>query len=536
MPSHFLTPTPREHMSTDANGRRHGGGGLAGEDAIDAGRYFEALRRSRWLIITIVVVITGAVLAFSSVQHKTYEAAATIIVDNASGLLNSNDTQAVQRNLQTTAVSATTAAVLSEAATAVPGETRSSLSKRVTSSVSETANIINIKVTYKNGAGAAALAYAVARAFIGQHAASQRAQTATALSLINDQIAAVRARAATEPNVAAQLSTLQARAAELEAASARAGSELQLLQRPDVPTSASSPRPLRNGVIALFASIFVGVLLALGREQLTPRVGNQRELGHILGLPVLSGIPYLRKRIDARYARAEYETYQTLSAALRLALPPGGHPHVMLITSATHGEGKTTVTMRLGRVLAQAGHKTLVISGDLRWPKLDDAFKVAGRPGMRELLTLNPEGRAVQFDEVEKLIVPAEGEIWSGRGELDVLPAGRHGGDASELLHTPALPSLIEALRHSDYPYVLIDSPPILGVADAQMLAQFCDEVLIVSRLDRLRASDAVEMRETLDRLDANPIGVVVIGTRLTGSPYYAADGSAAEAPAVKIG
>jgi capsular polysaccharide biosynthesis protein/Mrp family chromosome partitioning ATPase len=523
-------------MTTDVNGRRQGGAGFAGEDPIEVGRYFEALRRSRWLIVAIVAIVTAVVLAVSLSLPKSYEATASIVVDNASGLLNSSEQQTIQRNLATTATLATTAAVLSEAASALPGETRASLAKEVSASVSENANIINIKVAHHTGAGAAALAYAVARAFLGQHAASQRAQTATALSLINDQIASVRARASTEPTVAAQLSTLQARAAELEAASARAGSELQLIQRPDVPTSPSSPRPLRNTAIALFASIFLAVLVALGREQLTPRVRTQRELSHLLGLPVLSGIPYLRRRVDARYARAEYETYQTLSAALRLALPPAGHPHVMLITSATHGEGKTTVTMRLGRVLAQAGLKTLVVSGDLRWPKLDDAFKVSGRPGMRELLTLNPDGRPMQFDEIDKLILPAGGEIWSGRGELDVLPAGRHGGDASELLHTPALPSLVEALRHSSYAYVLIDSPPMLGVADAQMLAQFCDEVLVVARLDRLRASDAMDMRETLDRLDANAVGLVVIGTRLTGSPYYAADGSAAEAPAVKVG
>jgi Mrp family chromosome partitioning ATPase/capsular polysaccharide biosynthesis protein len=520
-------------MSTEANGRRQGGIGSLGEDPIEVGRYLEALRRSRWLILTIVIVVTGAALAFSESLHKTYDATASIVVDNASGLVSSSETTQVQRNLQTTAALATSAAVLSEAASAVHGETRAGLQKRTSASVSENANIINIKVSYRSGQGAATLAYAVARSFLNQHSASERAQTATALSLINDQIAAVRARAAAEPSVAAQLSTLEARAAELEAASARAGSELTLIQRPDVPTSPSSPRPLRNAVIALFASMFLAILIVLGREQLTPRVTSQREISQMLGLPVLSGIPYLRRRVDARYARAEYETYQTLSAALRLALPPSGRPHLMLVTSATHGEGKTTVTMRLGRVLAQAGHKTLVISADLRWPKLDDALRVSGRPGVRELLTLNPEGREIHFDEVAKLIVPAGGEIWSGRGELDVLPAGRHGGDASELLHTPALPALIESLRDSPYAYVLLDSPPILGVADAQMLAQFSDEVLVVSRLDRLRASDAIELRETLDRLDANAVGIVVIGTRLTGSPYYAADGSATETHAL---
>src|SRR5207253_3437873 len=189
-----------------------------------------------------------------------------------------NEHQTIQRNLQTPATLASTAAVLSEAARAVPGETRASLSKRVNSSVAENANIIVITVSYRTGAGAATLAYAVARAFLNQHAASQRAQTATALSLINDQIAAVRARASTEPTVAAQLSTLQARAAELEAASARAGSELQLIQRPDVPTSPRSPPPLRHAVLAPFASVFLAILLGLGREPLPARGTSQRAL------------------------------------------------------------------------------------------------------------------------------------------------------------------------------------------------------------------------------------------------------------------
>ena len=521
-------------MSSELNGRRQGA--AVGEDPIELGRYLDALRRSRWLILAIVVVITGAVLAFSVTLPKTYQATASIVVDNASGLVSSSEQQQVQRNLATTAVQATTAAVLTEAAKSLRRETRETLRKKVSSSVEENANIINVKASYPTGRGAAEVAYAVARAFLNQHAASERAQTARALSLINDQIASLRARAATEPTVAAQMSTLQARAAELEAASASSGSQLQLIQRPDVPTTPSSPRPLRNGVIALFASIFIGILAALGREQLTPRVTSQREISHLLGLTVLSGIPYVRRRVDARYARAEYETYQTLSAALRLALPPGSHPHIVLVTSATHGEGKTTVTTRLGRVLAQAGHRTLLISGDLRWPKLDDAFEVSGRPGLRELLTLNPEGRAMQFDEVEKLILPAQGDGGARRGQLDVLPAGRHGGDASELLHTPALPALADALRTSGYAYVLIDSPPILGVADGQMFAQFCDEVLVIARLDRLRTADAIELREMLDRLDANPVGLVVMGTRMTGSPYYAADGTAAEAPALRVG
>lgn len=521
MPTFSLTPIPRDHMSSD-NGQWQGGRTSSGEEPLEIGRYIEALRRSRWLIVSIVATITVVVIAFSLTLPKKYEATATIVVNNASGLLGS-ESQAIQRNLATTATLVTTAAVLAEAAKSFPGLTRASLASRVSASVEENANIINIKVSYGSAEGVARLAGAVAQAFLNEHASIQRAQNASALAALNAQIAALRTRAAAEPNVTAQLSALQARAAELEAASASSSSQLQLAQRPQVPSAAASPRPLRNGVIALFASIFLAVLVALGREQLTPRITSQRELGHLLALPVLSGIPLIGRRVNARYARAEYETYQTLSAAIRLALPPRAEPHIMLVTSATHGEGKTTVTTRLGRMLAQAGHRTLVISGDLRWPKLDDAFNVGGRPGLRELLSPSPNGR-LSLDDVKKVIQHTHnGEGVSSRGELDVLPAGRRGGDASELLHTPALEALIDALRHSgSYAYVLIDSPPVLGLADAQMFAQFCDELLLVARLDRLRMSDVIDLREMLDRLDSNPVGLVVIGTRPAGSPYYA--------------
>jgi capsular exopolysaccharide synthesis family protein len=493
----------------------------SGEDPIEVGRYMEALRRNRWLIAAIVVIVTAVTLAASLSLPKVYDSSATIIVNNTAGTLGS-ESQAIQRNLQTTATLVTTAAVLQEAAKSLPGETRTSLAGKVSASVEENANIINIKVTYGTAEGAAKLAGAVAEAFLHQHADLEHSQAASALAALNAQISTLRARSTSEPSVATQLGALQARASELEATSAGTDSQLQLSQQPPVPSSAASPRPSRNVVIALFASIFLAVLVALGREQLTPRVSSQRELGHLLGLPVLSGVPLVGRRVNARYARAEYEAYQSLSAAIRLALPPGPAPHVMLVTGATHGEGKTTVTTRLGRMLAQAGHRTLLVSADLRWPKLDGAFNVEGQPGVRELLALAPDSDSFSPEQVERLIQSTGSDKGHAtRGELDILPAGRDGDDASELLHTSALQVLIETLRASDYAYILIDAPPVLGVADSQMLAQFCDEVLLVARLDRLKISDVIDLREMLDRMNTNPVGVVVIGTRPSGSPYY---------------
>jgi tyrosine-protein kinase len=492
--------------------------GAGGDDPVEVARYFGSLRRSRWLMATIVVLVTGAVLAISLTLPKKYEATANIVINSSSGVGVGGSGETVQRELATIATLATTTPVLREAAKAVPGETASGLEQHVSSSVDQNANIIHIDVNARTGKDAAALAYAVARAFLHQRASAQRAATTSALATLENEINALRATGSTSPTVAAQLQALQTRAGELESARSSAGSQLQLEQPPTVPGAATSPRPTRNAVIAFFASLFLAVLVALGRERMTPRVSSQRELSQLLDLPLLAGIPYVGRRVSARSARAEHETYQTLSAALQLALPPAPKPHVILITSAGTGEGKTTVSARLSRTLAHAGQRTLVVSGDLRVPRLDEVFGVSTRPGLREVFAATATDAGPQ--DVGALIVPADGD--SSRGLLDVLPAGSFDADASSLLRATAVESMIATLRRSSYAYILVDSPPILGIADAQLLARFCDELLVVGRLNHLTISKVIDLREAIFRINASPVGLVVIGTKPAESPYYA--------------
>jgi Mrp family chromosome partitioning ATPase/capsular polysaccharide biosynthesis protein len=519
---HFLrtTSAPSDQVRAQA--------ASSGEDPIEVTRYVESLRRSRWLIAAIVVVVTGAVIAISLTLPKVYETSANIVIDSSAGVsVGSGET--VERELATIATLATTTPVLSEAARAVPGETVGNLERHVSSSVDSSANIIHLTVSASSGRAAASLANAVAQAFLRQRASTQRAAATSALATLDKEIEALRASGSSSPIVAAQLNALETRAGELESARASSGSELQLEQPATVPSGASSPRPSRNAIIALFASLFLGVLVALGREQLTPRVSNQRELGQLLDLPVLAGIPYVGRRVNARSARAEQETYQTLAAALQLALPPGPKPHVILVTSAGQGEGKTTVSARLARILAHAGQRTLVVSGDLRAPRLDEVFDVGERQGLRQMFATTAS-ETMPGEDVGHLIVPVDGETGeSTSGLLDVLPAGRlHADtasstrDASSVPRASAVESLIATLRESSYAYVLIDSPPLLGIADAQLLARYSDELLVVGRLNQLTISRVIDLREALLRVRANRVGLVVIGTRPAESPYYA--------------
>jgi capsular exopolysaccharide synthesis family protein len=268
--------------------------------------------------------------------------------------------------------------------------------------------------------------------------------------------------------------------------------------------------------------------VALGRDQLTPRVAGTRELGRLLDLPVLVGIPYIRGRRGRRrraLSGVELEAYQTLRASLEVQLP-ADRTHLILITGALHAEGKTTATARLGRALAQAGRRTLVVSADLRVPRLHEMFGLPLGVGLADILAVLDWDSAT-FDDA--LLERARHVVVSGlrgrerRGELHVITSGTRAKEPGRLISSPAMAAFIEQLRNLDYDYVLLDGPPLLGIADSQVLARHVDELLLVNRLDRISLDHVAELREVLDRLDVRPLGIVVIGARGELSPYYLA-------------
>jgi capsular exopolysaccharide synthesis family protein len=238
---------------------------------------------------------------------------------------------------------------------------------------------------------------------------------------------------------------------------------------------------------------------------------------------VLVSIPFVRRRFGRQpkvLSATEHEAYQTLQASLRFQLPPG-EQHIILVTSAREGEGKTTSTANLGRALSRAGHKTLLISADMRHPKLHESFGLEQGPGLAEVLTaLDRDGELPQQRTISALRGLLSAQAGS-KGNLHVLVAGRKPADPARLLLSDAAGVLFAQLRAMDYAYILLDGPPLLGLADSQALAQRVDEVLVVSRLDRLSAEDVLEVRDLLDRLEVAPLGHIVIGGRRVASSYY---------------
>ena len=97
--------------------------------------------------------------------------------------------------------------------------------------------------------------------------------------------------------------------------------------------------------------------------------------------------------------------------------------------------------------------------------------------------------------------------------------------DPGRLVAGPAMKAFLDHVRGLNYDYVLVDAPPLLGIADSQALARYVDEIVMVNRIDRMTLEHVERLREVLDRIDLRPLGIVVIGARGEISPYYPSAG-----------
>ena len=488
----------------------YGPPGVPADEPIEFGRYLGALRRSWLLILLIVVPLTAAVVLVSLSLAPTYRATAKILVESAADPLQTRDVESVERRLATIQVLLTARENFRRAARNLKGERASTLADKVDASVDPRANIINVVATDDSAAGAARIANAVATSFLATERRAERRRLNRARTTLLRALAdleGVRGLQAQEERAA-----IRERLTDLNFGAASTGAELELAEAARAPSEPFSPAPLRNGIFAFFASAFIAVLVVLARAQLKPRVTGSRELGRLLDLPVLVEIPFVRRRLgrDGRTLRAvEYEAYQTLQASLRRQLPPTKQ-RIVLVTSALHGEGKTEVTAALGLVLSHAGMRTWLVSADMRWPRLHELFDVAQTPGLAEVLAAARRDGSSAAAQMSAVRTGSREAV----GSLHVLASGRTPADPAQLLASDTLDTFFDEVKESEYDYVLMDGPPLLGLVDSQVLAQRADGVLVVCRRDRMTPENAIALRELLARLDVKTLGIVIVGAR----------------------
>jgi receptor protein-tyrosine kinase len=195
------------------------------------------------------------------------------------------------------------------------------------------------------------------------------------------------------------------------------------------------------------------------------------------------------------------DAYRSAITSILLSRVNGVSPRVILVTSPRPKAGKTTTVANLGISLAEIGRRVLLIDGDLRRPRLGKLFGLQFATGLSDALLAEDNGSITLDSVVRPSTVPG----------LYVLPGGSEPANISKLLHSAHLDNLVEVAR-SQYDFVLIDSPPMMGMADARLLSRNADGVILISRAGETSPEQLGEARERLAD-DGTP----VIGTILNG-------------------
>ena len=294
-----------------------------------------------------------------------------------------------------------------------------------------------------------------------------------------------------------QLGALLSRYNQISAAANIQSESISWLDRARVPQSPSSPNLLMNMIVAFFGGLALAGAIAVMREMFDDRVRTADELERKLQLPALGRTPFVSEEIPEEIEdpfSPISEAYASIRATLDHAVRRD-HP-VIQLTSSEAGEGKTTSAVALARKYASIGRKVLLVDFDLRRPGLSKMFGDT-RPGagvIDVLYSRIPLERALLPNTIEN---------------LDILPVGSLPENPVEIMSSNLIAEFIERYR-SQYDVMILDSSPVMGIADAPLLSRHADAVAFVVEANRAQIGKAKVALRRLDDMNAYVVGLVL--------------------------
>jgi succinoglycan biosynthesis transport protein ExoP len=289
---------------------------------------------------------------------------------------------------------------------------------------------------------------------------------------------------------------------ELETPAAGGDSPVQIstVRSATVPTDPSSPNLKLNLALGLVVGLALGVGLAVVRELLDTRVRSAADVEAVTDAPVLGVIGYEEDAPDHPLIVQESpqalraEAFRRLRTNLQF-LELGESARTFVMTSALPGEGKTTTSINLAITLADAGQRVVLVDADLRRPSVARYMGIEGSVGLTTVLI----GKVGIEDAVQP---------W-GSGTLDVVAAGQIPPNPSELLGSDAMSALVTRLGET-YDVVVIDTPPLLPVTDAAILAKRTGGAVLVTGVGAVHRQQVEGAVAALATAKARLLGVVV--------------------------
>jgi capsular exopolysaccharide synthesis family protein len=471
-------------------------------------------RRFPWLLAVTVLSLAIAV-AFTAVQKKQYSATAELLVQPASGSVPISGTQ------QT--VSPTEVLTELQLITNAPvkGQVTKKLGFTPNISVAEVGqtNEISLTGTARTPVLAAQVANTYAQTFVAYERTNALNAIITAELQLQGQITALDAQlkplesetspsagtTATISALASQETVLKEQLAQFQVTGAESPGGVEVVSPASQPTSPSSPKTLRDGVIALVIGLLLGVGAAFAAEYFDDKVYTKDEAERLSGgVPVLAIIPRVKswKKSKHPVLITEVDSFSPVTEAyrsLQTSLQFAGHNaqlKTILVTSASGVEGKTSTVANLGVIMAKAGERVVVVSCDLRRPRLAAFLGKDEMTGFTSVL-LDQE----ELKDVIQVSANTPGLALLGTGPIPPNPAELLGSDKT---------AEIFRLLATSFDVVLIDSPPLLPVADPLVLSQYADAVLMVVMVGLTTRAELERASELLAQVSARPAGIVL--------------------------
>ena len=298
---------------------------------------------------------------------------------------------------------------------------------------------------------------------------------------------------------------------------------LGVTQEAVAPARPVSPRPLLNLAAGMLGGLLLGAGLVALRETLDTTLKTSEALGEFTTLPGLGAIPYDKSvpehpLISSHWHSHRAEAFRKLRTNLQFAQVDES-PRIIVVTSSVPGEGKTNTAVNLALSLAEAGVSTCLVDGDLRRPCVASTFGLIQDAGLTTVL--------IGHARIEEVMQKAD-------GRLSVLASGVAPPNPAELLASARMEEVLRELANT-YEVVIVDTAPLLPVADTLGLASFAHGVLLVVRAAKTNRQQVRTAAQSLDRVSVRVLGTVFNMAPVPRSDRYGTYGSYGELPTPRV-
>jgi capsular exopolysaccharide synthesis family protein len=523
--------------------------------------YFRIVSQRKWTAIFVLLVVVGGALFLSYRQSPVYGSEAEVLVPPpAAGVTPDTGTVISGKvNLETEAAIASSKVIATPVAKALgldPTDERviDKLLRSVRVAPSKAGDILLFQSEASDPVEAQRIAQQFGLSYLdyrrSQNVATLNAQATTLQSSIDekqaqldktpDTLANVQARSALAADIQAfndRLTPLQSAIKQIRDSSGGILTDAKVSSKP------SRPNHIRDGLLAVIVGLVLGFGAAFLRDYVDDSLRGVSDVERMSGATLVGVIQHMAgsdvARSKSRNGQVqEYlvavddpkapatEAYRTLRTNL-LFMSAVGPLKVLLVTSPLQGEGKSTTAANLATVLAQAGQRVLLVGADLRRPSVHSFFGLSNRIGLSSVLS----GQAQLAEAVQD----------PGIRDLRVMPGGPIPPNPAELLGSPRMKDLLtEVSDVADW--IVLDGPPVLGLADALVLSAIADGTLMVVN-EATNRRILAHARDQLVKVSSRTVGVVLnnFGPAFSyyysdyymySSTYYAAPESEPEEPA----